>query len=354
MYLKSLLSVVFISLILMNVYSRALKHIDMNDVKQKHHQKLVEKKSKEEEKDKLMEELRYKNSPLYSNWRHEISEGMTSDGVFQTTLPATGDQTLGTGTDLSYGPNTDLDPELYYGVGNGDDYDTRYYDTVVFDVTAGVGPLEVLMDGITVYTSSGGSGTVTITIPPNLRRKNMNITWSTAIPYETTGYGNWRISNIRFQRKTPMNVFVPLDSPEATSFIRTDPGFAGLSEAEKKQKLKEMLKASDEYVEKIFGEAFPGSGAVPPGESGDTPGVETQDIDYGEDLTPLSDNPYGTEVGQVAGGGMSPVNAVNMLTDMINDKMGGNQVNVTVGGQRFSGPATNVRQQIRTSFPGGV
>ena len=76
MYLKSLLSVVFISLILMNVYSRALKHIDMNDVKQKHHQKLVEKKLKEEEKDKLMEELRYKNSPLYSNWRHEISESM--------------------------------------------------------------------------------------------------------------------------------------------------------------------------------------------------------------------------------------------------------------------------------------
>lgn len=41
-----------------------------------------------------------------------------------------------------------------------------------------------------------------------------------------------------------------------------------------------MLEASDEYVEKMLGLDFPGTGAVPPGEAGDTPGVEV--TDYGE------------------------------------------------------------------------
>jgi hypothetical protein len=81
------------------------------------------------------------------------------------------------------------------------------------------------------------------------------------------------ISNIGYQRLTPVNVFVPLDSPEASSFIRTDPMMANLSPQERRQKLKEMLEASDEYVTKMLGPDFPGTGAVPPGEAGDTPGV---------------------------------------------------------------------------------
>ena len=99
--------------------------------------------------------------------------------------------------------------------------------------------------------------------------------------YATT-YG---ISGIAYQRRTPVNVFVPLDSPEATSFIRTDPMMANLSPKERLQKLKEMLIASNEYIEKMLGSGFPGTGAVPPGEfdpfaqaspgkAGDTPGVE--------------------------------------------------------------------------------
>ena len=249
----------------------------MKDVKQKHRQKILEKKSQQEKESKLREELLYKNSPLYSNWRDEISEGMTSDGMFQTTLPATGDSTLVSGQDLSYGPNT-LEPELYYGVGAGDDFDTRYVDTLVFTVSAGNGPLIVFMNGTNDTNISGGSGTYSIPIPANLRRRSMNITWSTSIPGQTTGYGNWRITNIRLQRRAPMNVFVSLDSPEATSFIRTDPTLSNLSPEERMKKLKEMLEASDEYVEKMLGLDFPGTGVVPPGEAGDTPGVEVAAI----------------------------------------------------------------------------
>jgi len=268
----------------MNIYSRALRHIDMNDVKQKHHKKLVEKRIHQEKYKKFIEELTYKNSPFFSNWRESISEQMTSDGMLQTTLVATGDTILFTSeTNLSYGPDS---APGFYGVGNGDNYDTRYYDTLLFDVSAGNGPLSLLLypsnqGGLYVeynIFTSPTSGTFSVPIPPNFRTKNMNATWFTGIPYETTGYGNWTISNIRFQRRAPMNVFVSLDSPEATAFIRTDPAFSGLSEEEKKEKLRKMLEASDEYLAKIFGKDFPGSGVVPPGESGTTPGVQVTDI----------------------------------------------------------------------------
>lgn len=68
------------------------------------------------------------------------------------------------------------------------------------------------------------------------------------------------LSEVSFKRRTPMNVVVALDDPEATSFIRTDPYFEGLTPEEKKKKLEEMLKAGDEYLLKMFGEDFPGSG----------------------------------------------------------------------------------------------
>ena len=290
MYFKLLVSAVFIFFLPMNVYSRALRHIDMNDVKRKHQEKLIEKKIAEEKKIEEGKYISYMMEKKKYNWREKLSEGMTTDGMFATTLDATGDATIVSGQDLRYGPDSP-EPELYYGVGAGDFYDTRYVDTVVFTVTAGVGPLTVYMDGTNATNISGGSGTYSIPIPPNLRGKSVNISWTTAIPYETTGYGNWRISNIRLQRRAPMNVFVPLDSPEATSFIRTDPAFAGLSEEEKKKKLQEMLQASDEYTEMMFGDDFPGSGAVPPGEAGDTPGVEV--TDYGQ-IAQVSEYPSGS------------------------------------------------------------
>ena len=66
----------------------------------------------------------------------------------------------------------------------------------------------------------------------------------------TTTYA---LGNINFQRKTPMNVFVGLDDPEATAFIRTSPVMKGLSSGETKKKLEDMLDAGDEYLLKYLG-----------------------------------------------------------------------------------------------------
>ena len=98
------------------------------------------------------------------------------------------------------------------------------------------------------------------------------------------------IGNLGFRRTTPINVFVSLDSPEASSFIRTDPMMSNLSPAERQKKLREMLASGNEYVKKMLGADFPGTGAVPPGEydpfkqapageAGDTPGVEISNFD---------------------------------------------------------------------------
>jgi hypothetical protein len=474
---KILLLVTLIVFFPMNLYSRALKYIDMDDVKEKHQQKLVEKKLKDDEKNKIIEELKYKNSPLYSNWRWEISEGMTSSGTFETTLPATGDvdlEVLSAGSpnvfsslgqsDTSFGsygtsPSTRISSNgTGSGISGGFDVggsylafsgkdnntfrvatlntiDTSVVDTISVtalrgnDSNGGITPTSNLTllyynkdtgeEGeITVMTPSGPTSLTKLqfTLPKAAQGKNIEFylydvpsngsgadgqhfigkyvpvsgisNFALTSPYanlldfylnvdiddmidrdpsgqqpswyslgrffwdnilaSTIGWGpgsdvegppaptsggtrywalaedppegpeynyvtpldyirigqlvylhfnetgsnrtsTYGISNITFQRRTPMNVFVSLDSPEATSFIRSDPAFAGLSEAEKKQKLKEMLEASDEYVLKILGADFPGTGAVPPGEfdpfaqpppgqAGDTPGVEISEL----------------------------------------------------------------------------
>jgi hypothetical protein len=58
-----------------------------------------------------------------------------------------------------------------------------------------------------------------------------------------------------------MNVFVSLDSPEASAFIRTDPTMQGLSAEDRRKKLIDMLDAGDEYLLKYLG--MTGSSARP-------------------------------------------------------------------------------------------
>jgi len=259
----------------MNVYSRALRHVDMNDVKQKHHRKLVERKILEEKKNKLMEELRNKNSPLYSNWRCEVTEGMTTDALVSSTLPATGDEVLATQNGDTLSGDS---PEGFYGIGSNSEFAIpQNVDTMVFNVsTVGVGQLQMITSKGNFY-GPFGSGSHTVTLNSSDINSNSTFFWYVSNGTETSGFGTWVIDSfIEFQRRTPLTILVSLDSPEATSFIRT--GSGDLSKEEKEKKLKEMLEASDEYVEKIFGEAFPGSGTAPPGEAGTTPGVEISQV----------------------------------------------------------------------------
>ena len=270
----------------MNTYSRALRHIDMKDVKQKHQQKLIENEIKKEQEKKYLEELTFKNSPEYSNWRSKISEQMTTADVFYTTLPATGDVDLtnpqwnitGGVSYSSSGSSATITNTGVIGPGGVTNgfislFDTSYYDTLVFDV-------QITGNTILTIDSSGfvatSSGTYSIAVSQSKSK-------SLSFLSPALSVGTVTISDLRFQRRTPLNVFVGLDDPEASSFIRT--GSGDLSPEEKQKKLKEMLEASDEYVMKMLGLDFPGTGAVPPGEfdpfaqtppgeAGDTPGVE--------------------------------------------------------------------------------
>lgn len=248
----------------MNLYSRALRHIDMKDVKEsqrKRHikEKLVEKFKKHHQKtiDSLMEGKRY-------DWRKELNEQMTSSGVFFTTLPPTG---------ATEYPAIELSTTTVSFPGYNDaslvTYDSSYYNELIYDVTIDGDTALIIELGGSIIEIVQSSGTYSLSVPQS---KNLQVLLS--IPDNATGVV--RINDTRFRRTTPLNVFVPLDAPEASSFVRV--GSGDLSPEERKQKLNDMLDASDEYVTQVLGTDFPGSGSIRPGEAGITPGIEISQI----------------------------------------------------------------------------
>jgi hypothetical protein len=56
----------------MNTYSRAMRHIDMKDVKQKHQEKIIEKQIKEERQMQENEHILSALKDKESNWRSEL------------------------------------------------------------------------------------------------------------------------------------------------------------------------------------------------------------------------------------------------------------------------------------------
>jgi len=103
------------------------------------------------------------------------------------------------------------------------------------------------------------------------------------------GSNLYGISNIAFKRKAPMNVFVSLDSPDATSFIRTDPIMSNLSPQDRRKKLEDMLDAGDEYMIKQLG--MQGSKARP----ADTGNIQSWEQTAGDEVAQLSPSDYNQE-----------------------------------------------------------
>ena len=416
-------------------YNSILRHVSMMDLK-RNSLKLQKQRLEEERRiQEAMNELKYKNSPDFSNWRCEINEGMTTGNLMTTTLPATGDADLvvtnlqatsfensdqvsfepGTNSGLTGGFNNDSGIANLSGTPNyntaidtnpmnlslvdtlsitaiaGDDFNggvvphadllVSFYDqdfnlsdaypviskttssfrTVnitipkewrrpgvsvsIFSNTSsssGPGNIEhgVALSSFTIQINGlnhatigtipfgvGGSTGVNSTINSYLKQSATTsnykalgqILWINAqnakngfSSAENPNYGqpgegpginlnNWDpapvsgnrnqngvakdangndapgvtdadyiyigkyiydtyknynvygVSNISFKRKTPVSIIVPLDSPEATAFIRTDPVMAGLSAEDRKKKLIEMLDAGDEYLLKQLG-----------------------------------------------------------------------------------------------------
>jgi len=307
---------------------RISHHLKGKDYKKTYQRRLDEQRAlclerREREIQKLKEALILKelSAPYKSDWRKELEkieevsvdkfvnyeydwrdkfsedkkkyfeEGMTSSGMFQTTLPATGDVEYDIlETDIQ---QSGKDLYLYY--------DTRVYDTLVFDARVGPGITIILTtkslasfrdsDILAFITTSG---TYSFRVPQS---QNYRVNFLKGYDPEADPSGLAAIDAVRAKRTRPIGVFVSLDSPEATAFIRTDPMMANLSPKERLKKLKEMLEASDEYVLKMLGVGFPGTGAVPPGEAGDTPGVQmvnyqgkpiTDPDDYWRNVTQVS------------------------------------------------------------------
>ena len=250
----------------MNVYSRALRYINIKDVKQKHQEKIVEQKIKEENERQEKEFIALVMETKKYDWRKELNEGMTSSGMFFTTLPATGDVNLAypnfntfVNVSSSVSGSTLVITNLgVLGSGGGTNgvgsyFDTSFYDTLVFNVSIS-GNSALLIEPYSLFYASSGTYSINVSQSPSLQLFFLAPSLSN---------GTVTISNLRFQRITPLNVFVPLDSPEAASFIRTNPNMSNLSPKERLQKLQKMLDASDEYVEKILGKNFPGTGTRP-------------------------------------------------------------------------------------------
>ena len=267
----------------MSLYTKARKHIDIDRVKELREEKIKRKKIADEIREQIREELRNLNSPEFSNWREGIAEGMTTSGMFNTTLPAQGDVDLGdvtspiigggsspgysqSGNTYTSGPaNAGIPPEV-----NGGfiiDIDTSEFDTLVFELSPGtIDSFEIIAarggSQFTDYTLSTSAGRKVLSLKSVDRNKGVSFAFSFRNKTGSGGsIGTNVIRNLTFQRRTPMNVFVSLDSPEATNFIRTDPSMQGLSAEDRKKKLMDMLDAGDEYMLKYLG--LTGSSARP-------------------------------------------------------------------------------------------
>ncbi len=282
----------------MGIYSKALRHIDMKDVKRKHQQKLIEQKIKEEKK---QEEKEFISSVMESkkyDWRKELNEQMTTSDVFFTTLNP---------PENTYDNPIVTSPTASISYVNAINSNTRLITLGTFDLSSidqfevnatrlgsgGDSYAWVLQANGIVIAAGGANDPIRVADASELSLFKSGNTTLTIRQSTSSGEASnpaitgWTINNVRFYRTVPTNVFVSLDSPEATSFVRT--GSGDLSPQEKQKKLKEMLEASDEYVAKMLGLDFPGTGAVAPGEydpfaqaspgeAGDTPGVEIAQV----------------------------------------------------------------------------
>ena len=243
--------------------SRILHHVGRNDFKKTRQRQIGEQKERaaqklkewqeaEEERKQIEEESR-----LYkSDWRLDfLSEAMTTAGMGMVNYPAEGDvdlegviQTAVPGTSGSGGSGGSYSFGNYDETGNGGfvlHLDTTKYDTLKVNVNRGdASSIRVSINGGSFQPLIGGTNRITISSAN--RGKGAQFVFNASKPGAQSGSTGASISGTAFQRRTPINVFVPLDDPEANSFIR---GGLGGSE-ERRKKLKDMLEAGNEYLSK--------------------------------------------------------------------------------------------------------
>jgi len=158
------------------------------------------------------------------------------------------------------------------------------------DVSGGVTQSGIDYKIIPIGSDDSGLQEYSLTLPSYTRAEGVRF-----ILYQPShhgvGYDNYGITQINYRRVKPIAVFVSLDSPEASSFMRlgSSPSTLNKSKKEREKELREQLEASKDYTDKKFGENFPGSETPAPGEEDPTeqakraPGLgefEPEVVDY--------------------------------------------------------------------------
>ena len=284
----------------MSLYTRARKHIDMNRVKELREEKIKREQIAEilRQQEKIRAELEYieAEESKYVNWRRELEEGMNTSGMGMVNYPAEGDVdivdsdtafatlsgqhgTVSAGTvivtddgdnDIAGGTHTAYRVARFTvdgsksshvkitiskggGTSSWTDRDESWDDGVSLNISDAD---DFFAPGY--YDGNLSSGTHIIALPG--KYKNTRISFEQFAKLASDGSpgttGALRITNVSVQRRTPVNVFVGLDNPDANAFVR-DGDFDRLSNEQKKKKLEEQLRSSDEYLNKMFGEGMP-------------------------------------------------------------------------------------------------
>ena len=276
----------------MSLYTKARKYIDMNRVKELREEAVKEQKIAEvmKQQEKILAELKrieIKENLKYSNWRRDLenlNETMTTAGMGMINYPATGNADIvdnatalsgfegqnaavsgGTVTLTDDGDNDIVDGthtafrQAFYTVdgsksshlkitiskGGGTSSWTDRGESWDDDVTLVVSDADNFF-APTYSTSNLTSGTHIIKLPGNYKNTRVQVQQFAKLASDgspgTTG--TLRIYNVSFQRRTPVNVFVPLDDPLALAFIRG--GLAGSEE--RRQQLKDQLEAGNAWM----------------------------------------------------------------------------------------------------------
>ena len=157
------------------------------------------------------------------------------------------------------------------------------------DVSGGVTQSGIDYKIIPIGSDDSGLQEYSLTLPSYTRAEGVRF-----ILYQPshhgTGFDNYGVTQINYRRVKPISVFVSLDSPEASSFMRIgSPSKASESKKQREKQLREQLEATKDYTDKKFGENFPGSEVAAPGEEDPTevekkaPGLgefEPEVVDY--------------------------------------------------------------------------
>lgn len=272
--------------------SRILHHVGRNDFKKTRQRQIGEQKERAAQKLKELQEAEAERKiieeaakPFKSDWRLDfLSEAMTTAGMGMVNYPATGNADIvdnataligfegqnaavsdGTVTltddgdnDIANGTHTAF-RQAYYTVdgsksshlkitiskGGGTSSWTDRGESWDDDVTLVVSDAANFF-APTYHTYNLTSGTHIIKLPGNYKNTRVQVQQFAKLASDgspgTTG--SLKIYNVSFQRRTPVNVFVPLDDPEANSFIR---GGLGGSE-ERRKKLKDMLESGNQWM----------------------------------------------------------------------------------------------------------